>query len=70
MILIGRGLDFTRENEINKIGKQTGSCAVQLSGLRKRSEGFVRRKKRTTERTERSEKGTDVTLGILGKKVS
>ena len=34
MILIGRGLDFTRENEINKIGKHTGSYAVQLSGLR------------------------------------
>ena len=38
MILIGRGLDFTRELRSIENGQNTELKAVQLSGLRKRSE--------------------------------
>ena len=65
MILIGRGLDFTRENEINKIGKQTGSYAVQLSGCAK----AIRRVREEEEKDDRANRTfrlrNDVTLGII-----
>ena len=50
MILIGRGLDFTNDFEINE-KVRTESYAVQLSGRGKRPEGSLKRKKRKTEGT-------------------
>ena len=63
MILIGRGLDFMILRSMKRTGQQNLNqklCSCQ--GV-KTSKGHVRRKKRTTEHADRSEKGTDVTEG-------
>ena len=63
MILIGRGLDFTRENEINRLANKLDHECCAVVRVAKAIQGSVRRKKRTTERTDRSDKGTNVTEG-------
>ena len=65
MILIGRGLDFTRENEINRLANILNHMLCSCQGCASNPKGFVRRKKRTTERTRPFLLAeADVTLGM------